>query len=288
MSERAVEWRRVSRGLIWIGFGTFLLMTTLGVLQWSFWLDALRYWPILLVGLGIRIIFERTRTPWAILLSPLVILGTLTLVAVSGPRGLPGDWEPVSAERSPDTESWTLSLGLAFASLDVDTGDVPANVLVEGRAAARRSPTVWVSGGAAQSRVRLRSRRREWVAFFPSTRERWELDVARDLPMRVDLDAAFTGGELDLTSVPVTRVDMEGAFNDVVLRLPAPESDVRLDFQGAFNVVEVHVPKGTRVTTSTDGFLTFARGRRRGGSDDGPRYKLKVEGAFSRAVIRYD
>ena len=48
-----------------IGFGVFLMLTTLGVLPWSFWLDVARLWPVLLIGMGLRLIFERSAMRWA-------------------------------------------------------------------------------------------------------------------------------------------------------------------------------------------------------------------------------
>ena len=76
MSETRIVWGRVSRGLSYIGCGVFFLLTTQGFLYRGFWLDALAYWPVLLIALGLRLMFQHSRTPWAVLISPLVIMGT--------------------------------------------------------------------------------------------------------------------------------------------------------------------------------------------------------------------
>ena len=63
MSESRIVWRRVSRGLTYIGFGVFFFLSTQGLLHQGFWLDALAFWPVVLIALGLRLMFERTKAP---------------------------------------------------------------------------------------------------------------------------------------------------------------------------------------------------------------------------------
>src|SRR5882672_162363 len=137
MTEQEIGWRRISKGLTLAGIGTFLLLTTLGVLTWSFWIDALAFWPVLLVAVGWRLIFERSRTPWLVMLSPLLILGMLTFVALRPPSVSPGgeDWTPLRVERSSEAGPWTLEGKLALSRLQIAAGPVPSGVLLEGRSA---------------------------------------------------------------------------------------------------------------------------------------------------------
>ena len=90
MSERGertaapgIAWRRAARGLTLIGIGVFLLLNTTGLLPWSFWGDLLDYWPVLLVAIGIRMVFDRSAAPWLALLGPVLSLATMTWVAVT-------------------------------------------------------------------------------------------------------------------------------------------------------------------------------------------------------------
>ena len=64
MSGSRIAWRRVSRGLLFIGFGAFGLMGTQGLLHRGFWLDALAFWPVILIALGARLVFARGRARW--------------------------------------------------------------------------------------------------------------------------------------------------------------------------------------------------------------------------------
>ena len=94
MSSAPIAWRRVARGLNVIGVGVFLLLSTQGLLHPGFWLDAVAFWPVLLIALGLRLMFERSRAPWAVLLSPLLVVGTLSYVAWGPADPVATDWEP--------------------------------------------------------------------------------------------------------------------------------------------------------------------------------------------------
>ena len=267
--------------------GVFLLLCTLGRLSWSIWAEALVYWPILLVGLGIRLVFQNSRMPWAMLLSPLLILGTLTYVANEGSLREPTEWVSLEAERPAGAEQWVFDGEMALGRFDLETAELPANLLMKGKATPRYDSRVRMRGRSRRARVSMQQGRRT-LSFMaiPRRDQRWDLTLARGLPLDLDLELAFTRGEADLSEAPVSRIDMEGAFNRLVFYLGEPESDVRLDFEGAFNQIDLVVPSTVPVRVSTDGFLNRVNGRRGAGRLKGPGYRLTLEGAFSGITIR--
>ena len=80
-----VDWPRAAEGIQMAGFAVFLLLNTMGYLPWSFWLDAIALWPLLVMSAGIRIAFDRSRARWLVLAGPALILGGLAWLA-SGAR----------------------------------------------------------------------------------------------------------------------------------------------------------------------------------------------------------
>ena len=79
------NWPKAAEGIQLAGFALFLLLNTTGALPWSFWMDAIALWPLLIMSAGIKIAFEKSRAPWLVLLGPVVILGGLGWLA-SGRR----------------------------------------------------------------------------------------------------------------------------------------------------------------------------------------------------------
>src|SRR5512142_276410 len=76
-----IDWPRAAEGLQMAGIAVFLLLNTTGRLPWSFWIDAIALWPVLIMSAGLRIAFEKTRAPWILLLGPALVLGSLTWLA---------------------------------------------------------------------------------------------------------------------------------------------------------------------------------------------------------------
>lgn len=302
MTDAGVRWVRVSRGLYLLGIGTFMLLTTQDVLPWSFWNEALAYWPVILVAIGVRLAFERSPLPALVLLGPLLLLGTLMYVALRGPGPAEsaGEWLPLRTERPAAVSAWTLEGRLALAKLDLTSRRLPRGVLLEGRTAEIGRGSVRLSEGAGPGIVRLTN---TWNDRTPlvlpgARRARCELGVTTAVPVTLDLDLALTTTRLDAASSPPARVALAGALNDVRLRLGAPTADVRLDLEGAFNRVVLEIPAATPVRVSREGFLNVVddrhAGRERatrdgsaeGGPGGAPGYRLSLQGAFNRVVVR--
>jgi hypothetical protein len=287
MTESRIVWARMSRGLWFIGLGVFCLLSTQGLLHRGFWFDALAFWPVLLITLGLRMVFERSRTPWVVLFSPLILVGILSYVARRGPEPRPTDWTPVRALRDAQVESWTLEARVALADLDLRAGSLAPGVLLEGRTTTTAAGSVRVSDRGDSSRVTLGARRwRSGAYLVPATRQAWDMNVANALPVALRLSTAFAEGDIDFRSIEVTRVDEEGAFNDLTLRLGEPRTDTRVNLEGAFNRLVLVVPERTPVRVSTDGFLNLVDRRPDRGRLSGPAYRVRSTGAFNRVVIR--
>jgi hypothetical protein len=77
----AADWGRVADGVFLAGLGAFFLLATTRGVPDGFWVEAVSFWPVLLVSWGIRIVFEKTRMQWGVLLGPAVVLSTLFWLA---------------------------------------------------------------------------------------------------------------------------------------------------------------------------------------------------------------
>src|SRR2546422_3570578 len=239
MSDEGIRWGRVARGFYLLGFGTFLLLTTQDVLPWSFWGDVLAYWPVFLVAIGIRLVFERSPARAFVLLGPILVLGMMMYVATRGPARTDSgrDWVPLRAARASDVSAWTLEGRLAMASLDVTSRRLPKGVLVEGRGTDAGRRAVRVTEDAATGRVRVTNSWTDRSFFFlpGGARARCELGMTTALPVALDLDLAFTTTRLDVAASPVSAVAVDGAVHDFRPRLREPASHVPLRFEGGFN-----------------------------------------------------
>lgn len=280
-----VAWSRLAAGLQLIGFGVFLLLTTQGLLPWSFWLEAASFWPVLLVGAGLRLVFQPSRLPWAVLMSPLVVIGTLVLVARGGLPPRPAeDWVARSVDRPESAERVTLVAHLAGGRLDVQSASVTPGMLVEGRSASRGGRgRLDREGSGADVRLHLDEGHQEWIVLGPRRKQAWDLRLDETLPASLEIEGVFLAGRLDLARGRLGEAGVEGVLNDFELRLPRPETDASLHVEGVFNRLRLIVPPGTPVRVHAEGpFNSIDRGRT---GEDGPGYDVRVEGVMNRLEV---
>jgi hypothetical protein len=286
MSE-PINWPRLAKGLTLIGLGGFLLATTTGMLPWSFWLDAARFWPVLIVGLGIRIMFERSGAPWGTLLSPLLILGTLGWVAQGAHvEPAPREWTERVAERPQGAESFTLDARLTRSRLQLQARELPAGRLLEGRSGALHDHgRLEVRGEAQEPEVRLATRAAAGWALVSGPQERWDLGVTEALPLHLRLAGAMDATRADLRRARLAGAHLVGAFNDVELKLPPPEGIAVIRVSGAFNHVHLIVPAGTPVAVVRHG-PSLVEGDVEPSELTGDKgYRVRIEGAPNHVVI---
>ena len=102
-------------GLLLVAFGALLLLTVTGVAGLGVWFELARYWPVLLILIGIKLILAPR--------APLIGLGAVSLVLVAT---VAAAWVPLSVERqdeapriaysTPLENTETFELGMGFTS----------------------------------------------------------------------------------------------------------------------------------------------------------------------------
>jgi hypothetical protein len=268
-----------------MGCGLFLLLNTTGNLPWSFWLRLVPLWPVCLIAVGLRLVFERSRLPVGILLSPVLVLATMFWVALSGPpatswaRGILN----LRAEMPEEIQRWSLEGNLAYGDLELTSRPLAEGTLVEGEATTGRGkPQLRTSSGRSLARVRFRQYEGDHISILGEKWCGWRLRLAEGLPLSLDLKLALVDGRLDLRTASFTGIDLDGAFNSLSLRLGRPERDVLIRLEGAFTGYHLQVPDGVPVRIQTDGVMNIISGSQAG---TGPGYRIRVRGAFNRLDI---
>jgi hypothetical protein len=292
-SQPGADWGRIADGVFLVGLGIFFFVAQAKGLPDGFWLELVPFWPILLVSLGLRILFAKTRMAWAVLLGPALVLTALFWLGFGARPELPtpGEWRSLSADRPPDIDRVRVLAKLAGVRIDLEARALAPSLVARGRVASRASePRVQVSEDDGEATLRLTGRR-NGIVLIGSRREFWELAVSDRLPLTTELDGAFIHAKLDLRAGQVVYGAVNGAFNSVILHLPRASETVKIRFEGAFNTFDVSVPEGTPVSIQGPGFpLNLvdegpAKGRL---SDDQPGYHVILDGAFNSVDIRED
>jgi len=233
--------------LVLIAVGVVLLLSNLGVIRGDIWPEIVRYWPVLVIALGIDILLSRPSFGAA--------LGSLLFACLLLAAGAflfhwfaPESWittaqtlaQPLGAATSAD-----ITLRCAECAVSVD-GSADPSRLIEGTASMRRDERLQKSyrldDGAAT--FALESEYRFPFALSDTTDEHvWALYVHPEIPLA--LTVASDGPiALDLESIRATRVDVSAANAACHITLPSSES---CELSIAGGAITVWVPDGIGV-----------------------------------------
>jgi hypothetical protein len=284
------DWARAAEGIQLAGIAVFLLLNTMGYLPWSFWLDAIALWPLLIMSAGIRIAFERTRARWLVLAGPVLVLGGLGWVASGArPERAPGPMQAEIAERPAGVDKVELEAKLLGARLNVAaTTQMPPGRLVDGASNANHEKAhLQTETEGTLARVQLDGGG-HGVVFLPRPRERWDLRLPAELPLRLKVSGAGVGGNVDLTAGTAEGLQTDGVFIGIEARLPAPRENTRIRMNGVFNALTLVVPEGTPVRVQGPGLPFNAVDRGVHGKEGRPGYDVQVQGIFSAVDVRTD
>jgi hypothetical protein len=282
------NWKRAADGIGMCVFATFLLLCTTGVLPWSFWMDAISLWPLLIMSAGIQIAFEKTRAPWLVLLGPLVVLAGLLWTATGvKPDIPPGLWKSAGPIARPSgAQRVKLDLNLVGSRLFVESRPIDNNSIVDARSVEEMLESrLKVDQKDDTAQIHLDTEKHRGFSFSPSRRQLWDLGIPSDLPARLALRGAMNRSRLDFSDGRFEGGTIDGAFLSTELTLPAVTETVKLAQKGAFNELRLIVPAGTPVTVKGAGFPINIVKRSVAGEPGRAGYEVTLDGAFTAIAI---
>lgn len=216
---------KVRTGVIFIGFGVAALLYNMGQLDGYYFWDLMRLWPILLVAIGIEMIASRSSAPALAYLSPMLIIGAFLFAGSVGNEGWNGDWYSTNwddDESSLITNTQIFSLDepvdearyyidLYNGTLDLESG---GEGLGRGtfRMAGKLRLSISETDGKAIVRIRQSGSARHSDARF-------DVYLARDLPLTLDLKGNDCRFSVDCKKLSVRQLYLELADGDAVVTL---------------------------------------------------------------------
>ena len=246
--------------VIWGGLGVFLLLSNLGMLPNFSWTMLLRWWPVLLIAIGLDLIIGR-HSIWSAVLG--LVLG---LVIIAGIVWLSLGMTPAAPVQSQDMQ-WQLQ---GANSLDASISAAAGEVRISGGAE---------SGNALEAAITLSGNEelsesyvvRDGKGFFdldnkglfviypafqaPSDRTVWELYFNEDVPLRLKSHLIAGEQHVDLKQLDISSFDIKTIFGKTTLLLPM-EGSFDGNAEVIFGELEVSMPENADVCIYADTALT--------------------------------
>ena len=250
-------------GLLLVAFGALVLLTVTGLVGLGVWFELARYWPVLLILIGIKLI-----------LAPRAPLVGVVVVSIALAATIAAAWIPLSVERqdeapriaysTPLENTEIFELGMGFISGRVALRSDPSGDRLFAADFNRRPAEVIHDHSGRFSKIYLST---EGFSVSYSVDDGtdgytlagladWDLMVSPDVALDLEILAGAADLDLDLTHLNVRRLVVGAAASQVRIRLPAAgQTHVQID-AGAADI-EITVPRGVAARIDNDSFLNF-------------------------------
>jgi hypothetical protein len=244
----------VNRGLVFWGVafitaGAVALAIQSGVIADDAARQAWRFWPVVLIVIGLAVIAARTPFAFVATVVAALVLGGLGGTLVAGvPDGMSigcgGDTDQRIGDEGDFSASGTVELDFNCGELDVSMGAGSAWV-VDARYASGARPEI--SSSADSLRVAVEG----GVGFmgFADARQAWDITLPSDAELDLDVRANAASSRLDLAGATLAAFGLDANAGEVHLDLSGADApDFRIDANAGS--VEVTVDADTTLDGS--------------------------------------
>lgn len=264
-SRRPVSSEAPRRSLPWAGIllvvgGLIFLLQSFGVFSWwdfwdivsggwSIWVVLWRFWPVLLVILGIYVIWGR-RNRW--LTAGLIVLVVLLVAGFSFYSGRSYYFVQTTvdtfSQAREDLTSAQLDIEsgaavLVVDSLSADSGDLVQSTFERMSSGSGLSQNFQKEEGVGK--VRLATPRQSWKTWG-MTQQKWRMFLSPLIPLELNLKAGAGETRLVLTDLQISRLLLEIGASRVTVNLPATGRTEAVIHAGVADLL-VTVPEGVAV-----------------------------------------
>lgn len=259
---------RLFDGLSTVAFGLFVLAITTGLVGWDVFWDLLRFWPVLIIALGLNLLGKGLNSSWVRALGSVAVIATLAFVVATEISGveMAGIWRgPTFASGMSEVDITEPVETVQRATLKMDTGMVGLSV-AEGTELVELTgtspwgdPSVSVdrSGDTADVTLSIGDEVNGWVWPGDSNAD-LDLKLARDVVWDMELKAGVADLQADLSDLSVRAFELRPGVADCTVRFGEATADGpgMITVESGVSSVRLELPEGSEARIRSQSGLT--------------------------------
>lgn len=260
--------------LFLVAIGIVLLLQTLGVLSWDLWATLWKFWPVVLVLVGLSLVL-RSAPRWMMPVFTVALLGGAIgiAIAIHGPMAGGKTYSGTFSEPLGDTQKARIEMDFSAGRLLVGALPATSDMLIE------------VEFQGASHEVRKTVRRigsettvalsREWgtVAWPRPPGEEWKVRIARGVPLDLNLNSGASEAVLDLTDLDVDRSKLDAGAADIKVTFPVASGQTEATVKAGAAKLELIVPESVAASITLKSGLSSVDVDESRFPKDGDRYQ---------------
>lgn len=245
-----------------IGIGVILLLQNLGVLSWSSWTTLWRFWPLLIILLGLDVLIGRRSSAGSVVSALLIVLlvAAVAFVLAVGPD-IPelAGWAQVSDWQN-EQIAYPLK-GVEEASVSIHWSSLCGSLsalrdsanLIEGSVDYRGELDFTASTQNDRAMVELSSHFAGgiWIPDWDASDKRWDLQLSPQVLFDLSLDGGSGSCEFDLGELRIDSLYLDVGSGSVELTLPARRS-FEAEIDGGSGSLVIVLPQDVEARVELD------------------------------------
>lgn len=240
-------------GLILIFLGVFWLLTSFGVITWSFFDVMFRLWPLILVVIGINIIF-RTKNyiryiTWGIFFITIVLFGFYGQYKYN--NYVDFNTNPNFVEEShAETTSGKLKLQLGGGNIRINSID---DKLIKAKVPDLKvRKDIKFSNGNTKVDIDI-EQKTDFVYLNKQKTYDFNFSLNDNVLWNIDIDTGAINGTLDFSNLKISKLDVDMGVSNLNLIFGDNQDHTKVDIDGGISNLEITIPEDLGVRVDFDG-----------------------------------
>jgi len=233
-------------GIVLLFIGIVFLLQTLNVLPWNLWETLWRFWPAIIIIIGICILMRRTNI-WLISLLTVIILGGCLGIAIyQHGTGETTSGKTTATYTQPLDNIQQADINIDFAAGSMDIANLPADstALIKAETETKddtSSMNAEFSKQQTGAQLDLSTINQQ---FWPGKGITWDLKFSPGVPLTFNINASASTVNLDLKDLEIAGIDIEVNAGNVDLSLPDPGGTIPVTVKANAAHVVIDLPDG--------------------------------------------
>jgi hypothetical protein len=211
-------------GIFLVFLGIVFLLQSLNILSWGLWGTLWHFWPVLIILAGLGILLRRFNV-WLVSLLILALLFACLGIAIwqYGPSSPAGQTTKSYSQPLDGLEKAQIEIDFTMGSLTMSSLSANSLNFVEAESRVtnkNKSMRVDFSRQGSEGKLFLSKEGAGWP-FWDESEGKWQVRLARNIPLAVNVKSALSNVVLDLSQLQVTELEMDADLGNYTMKMPS-------------------------------------------------------------------
>jgi len=232
--------------IILIGLGVIFLLNNFGVLPWDIWTNLWKFWPVIIILIGIEFIVGQSISFRSLAIVVLLIF-IIPIVITFNPitrNPLSTDKLNVSEPLGSLTKA-KIVIDMPATNLDIKAIESNTYKLIEGKVTyskAVNKPTISREDTFGQEILKISQVMPAGLPFISTLQNNTELQVSRQIPLEIQINTGASRESIELKGLRINYLEINSQASDLNINFDSKYS-AKVKLNAKASTITVKIPK---------------------------------------------